>query len=299
MDVKPTNVPKNENQSEGIKTSCVHYNKLHYGTCWFKGKLKCIKCDRFSHLANDCRSKIVPAENYANEVKEEGTMFYVCHLASMVKNSSVWYVDNACSNHITGHESLLIKVNRNVTAKVKMGIGDLVQAVGNETLVNDTKQGKRYIKDVMIVPGLDENLLSVDQMVEHGYFLVFRDYLVDIFDDRTFENLVARVQMTSNMCFPMTLEYGNEVARRATVEETTWNWHMRFGHLNFQSLKSLQQKEIVYGLPEIKDASKVCKGYVMGKAHKKTFDKEKAWRATVPLELIHIDVCGPMQVFTK
>ena len=298
MDVKSANVPKKENQGEGTKISCVHCNKLHYGTCWFKGKPKCHKCDRFGHLAKDCRSKIVPAANYANEVEEEGTMFYACHSASVVKNSSVWYVDSACSNHMTGHESLLIEVNRNVTAKVKMGTGDLVQAVGKGTLVIDTKHGKRYIKEVMLVPGLDENLLSVGQMVEHGYFLVFGDYLVDIFDDKTFENLLARVQMTSNRCFPMTLEYGNEVARRATVEETTWNWHRRFGHLNFQSLKSLQQKEMVYGLPEIKDTSKVCEGCAMGKAHREVFDKEKAWRATVPLELIHTDVCGPMQVST-
>ncbi|KAB2610770.1 hypothetical protein D8674_018802 [Pyrus ussuriensis x Pyrus communis] len=218
--------------------------------------------------------------------------------ASVVKNSSVWYVDSACSNHMTSHESLLIEVNRNMTAKVKMGTGDLVQAVGKGTLVINTIHGKRYIKEVMLVPGLDENLLSVGQMVEHGYFLVFGDYLVDIFEDKTLENLLARVQMTSNRCFPMTLEYGNEVARRATVEESTWNWHRRYGHLNFQSLKSLQQKEMVYGLPEIKDTSKVCEGCAMGKAHREVFDKEKAWRATIPLELIHTDVCGPMQVST-
>ncbi|KAI5340827.1 hypothetical protein L3X38_020101 [Prunus dulcis] len=33
---------------------------------------------------------------------------------------------------------------------------------------------ERYIKEVMLVPGLDENLLSVGQMVEHGYYLVFQ-----------------------------------------------------------------------------------------------------------------------------
>nr|XP_028948073.1 uncharacterized protein LOC114820910 [Malus domestica] len=59
MDVKPANVAKKDNQGEGTKTSCVHCNKLHYGTCWFKEKPKCHKCDRFGHLANDYKSKIV------------------------------------------------------------------------------------------------------------------------------------------------------------------------------------------------------------------------------------------------
>ena len=65
-----------------------------------------------------------------------------------------------------------------------MGIGDLVQSIGKGTLVIKMKGVTRYIKEVMIVPGLDENLLSVGQMVEHGYWLVFGDYMVDIYGDR-------------------------------------------------------------------------------------------------------------------
>lgn len=38
-----------------------------------------------------------------------------------VKNNDVWYVGSACSNHMASHESLLINVDTNVIAKVKMG----------------------------------------------------------------------------------------------------------------------------------------------------------------------------------
>lgn len=65
-----------------------------------------------------------------------------------------------------------------------MGTGDLVQSIGKGTLVIEMKGVTRYIKEVMIVPGLDENLLSVGQMVEHGYWLVFGDHMVDIYGDR-------------------------------------------------------------------------------------------------------------------
>lgn len=37
--------------------------------------------------------------------EEEGTMFYVYHVASVNKVSSVQYVDSGCSNHMTSHES--------------------------------------------------------------------------------------------------------------------------------------------------------------------------------------------------
>jgi len=195
-------------------------------------------------------------------------MFYACHSAAVVKNNDVWYVDSACSNHMTSHESLLINVDTKVTAKVKIGTGELVQATGKGTLVIDTKSGPRYIKEVMLVPGLDENLLSVGQMVEHGYYFFFGNSMVEIFDDSAMEHLVAKVPMTGNRCFPLSLKYVNSVALRATIEELTWCWHRRFGHLNLQSLKLLQQKEMVYGLPEIGNANKVCQGCAIGKAHR-------------------------------
>ena len=39
----------------------------------------------------------------------------------------------------------------------------------------------------------------------------------------------------------------------------------------------------------------VCAGCVSGKYHKEKFDKEQIWRASYPLELIHTNLCGPMQ----
>ncbi|KAI5355014.1 hypothetical protein L3X38_007909 [Prunus dulcis] len=293
-DSKSENNFKKECQTKGAKVPFKTCDKLHYGVCWFKGKPKCYKYDRFGHIAKDCKGK-PEAANYASHKEEEGNMFYACHAAAMVKNNGVWYVDSACSNHMTSQASLLVNIDTKVTAKVKMVTGDLVEATGKGTLVIDTKAGPRYIKEVMLVPGLDENLLSVGQMVEHGYYLVFGDSMVEIFDDRSMENLLAKVSMTGNRCFPLSLKYANSVAMKATIVESTWYWHRRFGHLNMQSLKLLQQQELVYGLPEIGNANRICQDCAIGKSHREVFGKEKIWRASLPLELVHSDVCGPMQ----
>ena len=55
----------------------------------------------------------------------------------------------------------------------------------------------------------------------------------------------------------------------------------------------LSQKAIVKGLPSINQVG-VCEGCVYGKQTKRSFPVEGAWRASTPLELIHSDVCGPM-----
>ncbi|XP_070668918.1 uncharacterized protein [Malus domestica] len=200
---------------------------------------------------------------------------------------------------MTAQESLLINIDKEFTGKVKMCNGQLVSATGRGTLVIDTKQGRRYIKEVMLVPGLDENLWSVGQMIIHGYFLLFRDSMVEIFDDRSLHNMVIRVEMTENKSFPLPLNYNQAISLRASVIESTWLWYKRYGHLNFQSLKDVQRMDMVQGLPKLHGEKEICEGCVLGKHHWESFEAGKSWRATQPLETIYIDVCGPMQTATE
>ena len=88
----------------------------------------------------------------------------------------------------------------------------------------------------MIVLGLDENLLSVREMAEHGYWLPFGDFMVSIFGDRNLQDHTDIVQMKGNKCFPLTFECIKHVmANRVTVVGFSWRWHKRFGHLNYDN----------------------------------------------------------------
>ena len=69
----------------------------------------------------------------------------------------------------------------------------------------------------------------------------------------------------------------------------------RFCHLNFHGLKLLKQKDMVQGLPEIHTEVDTCESCIMGKQHRKSFSKGVSSRASVLLELIHTDICGPMK----
>ncbi|KAI5333630.1 hypothetical protein L3X38_023762 [Prunus dulcis] len=52
---------------------------------------------------------------------------------------------------------------------------------------------------------------------------------------------------------------------------------------------------MVHGLPHLEAVNGVCEGCQFGKQHREWFPKNQAWRASTPLELIHMDLCGPMQ----
>ncbi|KAM2071312.1 hypothetical protein ACFX1X_040277 [Malus domestica] len=288
--------------TDGARNPCKHYDKLHFGECRFKGKPMCYNCDKFGHLARDCNSKKpVQQLNYANKVESTPTMFYASNQTNTsVKDcDDVWYVDSGCSNHMTGREDLLVDIDKNVTAKVEIGTGQLVDVTGKGSLVVETKLGKRYIREVMLVPGLKENLLSVGQMMEHGYYLVFGGHKVEIYDDSSYSNMVAKVPMKGNRSFPMKLQTGIHIAFKADVCISTTMWHKRLGHLNMSSLKLMQEQEMVVGLPKIKAVKGVCEGCVLGKQCREAFPREATTRASIPLELVHSDICGPMQTTTK
>ena len=51
---------------------------------------------------------------------------------------------------------------------------------------------------------------------------------------------------------------------------------------------------MVTGLPLVSCKDGVCSGCVLGKHHRDSFDKRASWHASVPLELVHSDLCGPL-----
>ncbi|XP_070014347.1 uncharacterized protein [Nicotiana sylvestris] len=78
------------------------------------------------------------------------------------------------------------------------------------------------------------------------------------------------------------------------VQDESWCWHMRFGHKNFEALKTMGEKNMVHGIPSINHPNQLCEACLLGKHARKSFPKEAMSRSTKPLQLVHTDVCGPI-----
>ncbi|KAK3032111.1 hypothetical protein RJ639_037415 [Escallonia herrerae] len=63
-----------------------------------------------------------------------------------------------------------------------------------------------------------------------------------------------------------------------------------------EGLKLLSMKNMVKGLPSIDHPDKLYEGCLVGKEHRHSFPKESISRAKATLELIHTDVCGPINL---
>ncbi|CAN6687021.1 unnamed protein product [Malus baccata var. baccata] len=174
-----TNSSQNVNSSQSmnqevIKPQCKVCSKFHFGECRHKGKPKCYNCDKFGHCARECTAgKIVQKTNSANQAEVSGTLFFANNVITEAKVNGEWYIYSGCSNYMTRNVNLLVDVRTNIASRVQMPTGDLVNVEGIGSLVIDTNKGRKYVREVMYLPELKENLLSVGQMDEHGYFLLF------------------------------------------------------------------------------------------------------------------------------
>lgn len=55
------------------------------------------------------------------------------------------------------------------------------------------------------------------------------------------------------------------------IEDKNWLWHHKYGHLNFIGLGMLNQKKIMYGLPQVEEPSQVCEECWKAKQTRKEF----------------------------
>lgn len=69
-----------------------------------------------------------------------------------------------------------------IKTKVRIENGDFMEVTSKWTISINTKNGKRYINDLLLVPNIDENLLDVGQMMEKIYSLQFEGDAYTIYD---------------------------------------------------------------------------------------------------------------------
>ncbi|KAI3758543.1 hypothetical protein L6452_06110 [Arctium lappa] len=83
------------------------------------------------------------------------------------------------------------------------------------------------------------------------------------------------------------------IAKASRAE--SWIWHRRLSHQNFQAINQLARHGIVKGLPELRfEKNSLCPACEIGKMKRISHKAKSEFSCSSPLELIHMDLCGPM-----
>jgi hypothetical protein len=206
----------------------------------------------------------------------------------------MWIIDSGASRHMTGDQVRLSSLNEKKTShKVELGDKNTypVKGVGQASIKLESGNNV-HLSNVLYVPGLEKNLVSISFLEDKGNRIAFVDGEVLAWSrDSSIEN--ARVIGTREGRLYRLLERNDEALVHDEVNPSEL-WHRRYAHLNYQALPFL--KKMVVGIPELQSVHEgICRGCALGKNVKKPFPSSDN-RSKEILDLIHSDVCGPMPV---
>lgn len=151
---------------------------------------------------------------------------------------------------ICGKKELFTDLDESVRSKVKFVDDSSILVMGKGKIFIKLKNGDhKYISDVFYVPGMKSILLTIGQLLEKGYAMSIQNKQLSILDKRG--TLILKTPLTINRMFRIDISSGHYSCLNAIVKDESWLWHLRYGHLNFRSLKLLAQENMVTGLPSI------------------------------------------------
>jgi transposase InsO family protein len=205
-----------------------------------------------------------------------------------------WYLDSGCSNHMCGERSLFCELDSNFPKSVKLGNDSKLAVRGKGKIRFEVNGIVFVIPEVFYMPDLKNNLLSLGQLQEKGMTVLIQHGKCKIF--HASKGLIIESRITQNRMFCVHARCSSEEQKclsSSTADQANL-WHCRYGHLSWNGLRLLQQKEMVKGLPKFKGSQTVCEDCLKRRQHRDPFPSESSWRASTTLQLVHANICGPI-----
>ena len=201
------------------------------------------------------------------------------HGSKVSSDPTLWYLDTGATNHMTGRREFFSNLDESTTGPVKFGDNSRIQIKGKGEIKVSQRDGSILcLGNVLFVPKLEANILSLGRLDEEGYRMIMGEGKLTIFNPKG--QLFAEVHRSNGQLYLLKLSIVDQcmVSTEDTAEECLW--HSRFGHLNFHTLQEMSRKKSVEGLPSFVIPRKLCQSCVAGKHHMTSFPKKSSFRAT-------------------
>nr|GEU93796.1 integrase, catalytic region, zinc finger, CCHC-type, peptidase aspartic, catalytic [Tanacetum cinerariifolium] len=206
----------------------------------------------------------------------------------------LWYLDSGCSKHITGDRSQLTNFVKKFLGTVKFGNDHVAKIIG----YGEYKIGNVTISRVCFVEGLGHNLFSVGKFCDSDLEVAFCQHTCFI---RNLKGVALLTGSRGNNLY--TLSLGDMMASSPIFllskasKTKSWLWHRHLSHLKFGAINYLARQGLVRGLPKLKfKKDHRYSACTIGKSKKKSHKPKSEDTNQEKLYLLHMDLCGPMQV---
>ncbi|XP_024013181.1 uncharacterized protein LOC112087499 [Eutrema salsugineum] len=158
----------------------------------------------------------------------------------------VCYLDNGASNHMTGNELYFSELNKNIKGKVKFGDGSCVKIEGTRSILFQNKSDEHtLVKDIYYILDLKSNIFSLEQATEVGCDVRMKQDYLTVHDPNN--RLLVKVVKSPTRLYKIKLQIGKPICLYSQIEDGTWKWQARFGHINFKTTKYMSQNKMEKG----------------------------------------------------
>lgn len=200
--------------------------------------------------------------------------------------SKKWIIDSGTISHMTNDQKKLSNMEK---IRTKVGVANKkrpMEANGKGKI----DFGSCVLNDVLYVPDLRKNLLSVSAVTDKRDKVLFKEDRVLVTKK---DKVILRGQKDNLWFYVVKPQTELHQEAHATERRTKAQmWHERLGHLgaeNMNKLQSLEETSVSKTkLQEIQKRWAICK---QAKQTRTPFGEQRK-RAKRPLKLIHSDVCG-------
>src|SRR4051812_10198392 len=160
-----------------------------------------------------------------------------------------WYLDSGCLRHMTGRRSMFQDLVLKSDGEVKFGgdekgkiIGSGIVSIGNSP----------SITNVLLVEGLTHNLLSISQLSDNGYDIIFNQKSCKAVSHK--DGSILFTGKIKNNIYKIDLSdlKNQKVTCLMSISEEQWVWHRRLGHASLRKISQINKLNLVRGLPNLK-----------------------------------------------
>ena len=218
--------------------------------------------------------------------------------ALVARSRNDWIVDSGATSHMCNDRSMFTEYEQlRSDDKVTLGDGSTLEVAGEGTvdmdmLLDDETRRSCTLKKVLYVPKLAYNLVSVPRAGDAKKTVHFDNSSCEFRNEK--DEVIALGACQGSLYYLKCAKKSQESVSVAQSENKERLWHRRFGHLNEQSMKKLVKKDLVSQLDcDMSGEIGICEACIGGKQCKNSFKPSKTV-TSMPLELVHSDICGKM-----
>lgn len=265
-----------------------------------KKRTRCHKCGKIGHWKRECTEQ---AENDEHqEVIGRESQTYVCEVSALntedfIQEKDIWIADSGASMHMTWRREIFQNFNPSETIKHVKIADDKLLPISGTGVVNiqvdlNGKVYDRTLSNVLLVPGLKRNLFSVGAVNDKKFSFHAYEQHCEVRDQG---GELSSVGVRYGNLYRMLFKVKDPECNITTVPTLKLR-HERMGHININSVKETEKVNAVEGLKFKTDKNEdfFCEPCTLGKQTRKPHKTVIKNRNFKPGEMIHTDVCGPV-----